>query len=330
VTPALEALKERYPGARLAMMIRPHLRELVDRNPAVDEVIAFGQGSIGRRLAFLREVRRRRFDLWVDLHTPTFNTVTSNRRNFARNALLMRLSGARFRRGYAVPELARHLTHPLPVPAQARLRVENVVALTLALAWPRTDRPYPKRFAIAAEERAWAQQALPDDGLRVALFFGTRQPANAWPRAHCARLVELILERMPEAELVLIGDATDVALATALRGRLETSRAQRLRDFTGRATFGQTAALLARCDAMVSSDSGPMHIGDAVGVPMVALFSAHNYPGVWSPINGRAVVIHHEIECGPCLLATCPVGNRCMANITPDEVLEALVQRLGA
>jgi len=308
-----------------------HLRDLVADNPSVDKVVAFGQGSIAKRLAFLRDMRRCRFDLWVDLHTPTFNTMTGNRRHFVRNAWLMRLSGARYRRAYAVPQLAGRLTHPLPVPDDARLRAENVVPLSLALAWPRAGRAYPKRLYFSGAARDWARAALPDAATpRIALFFGSRQPAKLWPREHCARLVDLVLERLPKSELVLVGDRTDVELASALRAGLDPARARRVHDFTGRASFGQTAALIARCQAMVSSDSGAMHIGDAVGVPMVALFSAHNYPGIWSPVNGRAIVIHHEIECGPCFLATCPVGNRCMANITPDEVFEALVQRLGA
>ena len=103
-----------------------------------------------------------------------------------------------------------------------------------------------------------------------------------------------------------------------------------MHDFTGRASLGRTAALLSRCDAMVSSDSGPMHIADAMDVPIVALFSTHNYPTIWRPVNGKSVVIYHEIDCGPCWLAACPVGNRCMRNITPQEVFEALAQRLGA
>ena len=102
-----------------------------------------------------------------------------------------------------------------------------------------------------------------------------------------------------------------------------------MHDFTGRATFGQTAALMQRCAALVCTDSGPMHLGDALDVPMVAIFSSHNHPAVWRPVNGHAVTIYHEIECGPCFRSVCPIGNRCMANITPGEVYAALSERLS-
>jgi ADP-heptose:LPS heptosyltransferase len=281
-------------------------------------------------LTFLREIRRRRFDLWIDFHTPTFNTAGSNTRHFLRNAFLMRWSGATFRRAYASKPLARNLTHPLPVPAREALRSLSVVRLTLALTWPAPGRDYAKRLPVAPEDQDWARTALSSSGTpRVGLYFGTRQPAKIWPEASAVDLVRRLLERRPPVSLVLVGDRTDVDRAARLLDALTPGERTRVADFTGRTTFGQTAALLERLQVLVSSDSGAMHIADAVGAPIVALFSFHNYPDIWAPVNGRSVVIYHEVDCGPCWLSTCPVGNRCMANITPTEVFAAVDQKLG-
>jgi len=327
--PALAALKDRYPRARLIAIVRPHLVGLVQSNPAVDGILPFGSSSLGARFAFLHAVRRERFDLWVDLHTPTFNTVTSQTRHLLRNALLMRWSGARFRRAYAAGPLRPWLTHSVAVPSEARLREASVVELTLALAWPRADRSYEKRFPVTAIDAAWAGVALPDSCMRrIGLYFGTRQPAKGWSESASVRLAQMIVSSIPETEIVLIGDRSDAPRAARLIAGLNNAGQRRAHNFTGKSTFGQTAALIARLDAIVSTDSGPMHIADALGVPIVALFSSHNYPRIWAPLNNRSVVIHHEIECGPCLLAVCPVGNRCMERITPEEVLAALVGRL--
>lgn len=330
VTPALDALSDRFPGARISVMVRPHLADLVRDLPAVWEIIPFGSGSLTQRLAFLRTIRRRRFDLWIDFHTPTFNTVGSNTRHFVRNALLMRWSGAKFRRAYASKPLARHLTHPLPVPGDEALRHLNVVNLTLPLAWPEPGRRYAKRSALTPDDQAWARNALKAvAGPRVGLFFGTRQPANIWPEASSIELARRLLERRPAVSLVLLGDHSDADRASRLLAALPPGERTRVADLTGRASFGQTAALLEQLQVLVSSDSGPMHIADAMGVPIIALFSTHNYPGIWAPVNGRSVVIYHEIHCGPCWLPACPVGNRCMANITPAEVYAAVDQKLG-
>jgi ADP-heptose:LPS heptosyltransferase len=330
VTPALEALSERFPEARISAMVRPHLCALVRHLPSVHDVIPFGSGSVATRLAFLREIRRRRFDLWIDFHTPTFNTVGSNTRHFLRNAFLMRWSGARFRRAYASRPLARHLTHPLPVPGREALRDMNVARLTLALSWPDPSRDYRKRIPVTVDDRAWAQSALVQaPAPRVGLYFGTRQPANIWPEEYSLDLARRLLERRPSVSLVLVGDHTDAGRASRLLAGLAPEQRARVSDLTGRSSFGQTAALLEQLDVLVSSDSGPMHIADAMEVPIVALFSTHNYPGIWAPVNGRSVVIYHEIECGPCWRPTCPVGNRCMSNITPAEVFAAVNQKLA-
>ena len=329
-TPTLDALRERYPAARIVAMVRPHLADLVASHAAVDAVLPFGGGSLSARLAYLQELRRQRFDLWFDVHTPVANTVGSNTRHFIRNLILMTWSGARFRRAYASSPLKPFLTHPLARPPAHVLAHLNIVDLTLPLAWPRPDRAYRKRLGVTEADRAWAYAQLPGEGVRIGLYFGTRQPANLWPAEHATRLARMVLENDPRATAVLIGDATDVMRARALIDSLPEALRARVSDFTGRAGFGASGALMERCTAIVTTDSGPMHMADALGVPLVTLFSSHNYPEVWRPVSAASVTIYHEIECGPCWLAECPIGNRCMARITPEEVYAALQGRLAA
>jgi heptosyltransferase-2 len=242
----------------------------------------------------------------------------------------MRWSGARYRRAYASPFIRAHLTHPLGYPGESALRNLNVVDLTLPLGWPAAGRAYGKHLGVTEADRAFAASALPGEALRIGLYFGARQRAKLWPPAAVERLAKLILADHPQAQLVLLGDPTDRERARALADSLDADSKARVGDFTGRTTFGQAGALMQRCRAVVSTDSGPMHMADALGVPLVALFSSHNHPAIWRPTSARAIAIHHEIECGPCFLAECPVGNRCMANITPEEVYAALRERLAA
>ena len=329
VTPTLEALKERYPEARITMMIRQHLRALVEGSPFVDELIFYDTSTLWKRLVFLRKIRKQRFDLWVDLHVPTFNTVSSNERDFFRNAMLMRASGSTYQLAYAVPQLKPYLSHPVPIPQGEKLTKVNIVDTTLALINPEPDRRYLKHIPVSEVERAWAENILPPtERPRIALFFGSRQSANIWPDKNILEFISLLLEEIPEAELVLIGGEHEARSAQMMTSSLSEQSQSRVQNLICKASLGQTAALLKRCQAMVSTDSGPMHIADAVAVPIVALFTSKNYLAIWRPIGNKAVLVNHEVDCGPCFQADCHLGNKCMALITPREVLDALLHAL--
>jgi ADP-heptose:LPS heptosyltransferase len=72
-----------------------------------------------------------------------------------------------------------------------------------------------------------------------------------------------------------------------------------------------------------------MHMADALGVPIVALFSAFNHLPIWLPLNAVAVLHTAGLPCSPCLSSECHNGQACMLGITPDQVLDRLVQSLG-
>lgn len=325
VTPAIESVRRRYPTADLAVIVRPHLAGLLAGSPFVDRVFEYEVGAPWRRLAYLYRLRRERFDLWVDLHMPTFNTVSSNARDLRRNALLAAASGSRYRLGYAHPALGRRLTHPVPVPSEERLRTENIVDTTTSLIHPDDVGKYRKHVPVTDADRRWAAEHFPQtQEPRIALFFGSRQPADLWPEELIFDLVRHISGRWPHSELVMIGGEHERELAQRLTAS-DLARNTRLRSFIDRTTFGQTAALLERCHAFVGTDSGATHIADAVGLPIVALFSSKNYPRIWAPITRGAVVLNRPIACGPCLRADCPSGNECMRLISPQSVMDALV-----
>lgn len=329
VTPALEALKARYPNAQLSVIVRPHLRALLEGNPSVDQVLSYEVGGWWRRMAYLIALRRERFDLWVDLHMPTFNTVSSNSRDFLRNALLLRAAGARFRLAYAVPALAPHLTHGIPLPDDTSLRSENIVHTTVALIDPAARLRYRKRVPITLADRDWAARELPDSkDPRIGLFFGSRQSADLWPDSNVLEFVSLLSQRLPTAELVLIGGEHEREFLRRIGTDLEKRAPRRFRNLVEKTSFAQTGAILERCQAFVGTDSGATHIADAVGIPIVALFGSKNYPAIWVPINGNARVLNHPVDCGPCFKADCPRANLCMKMITPGEALQALLELL--
>jgi heptosyltransferase-2 len=98
-------------------------------------------------------------------------------------------------------------------------------------------------------------------------------------------------------------------------------------DIAGTTSLREALALIARCRLFLSNDSGLMHVAGALGIPLIALFGSTN-PAATSPAGERSVVIHHPVECGPCLKQVCPTDFRCMESIGVEEVYAAAMKLL--
>lgn len=326
-TPTIRALRAAYPAARLTVILRHELAPLAQGNPCVDEVLAFRSGGAWRKAAFLATLARRRFDLWVDLHVPTFNTFGSNDAVFRRNALMMRVARSRYRLGYAAPALAPHLTHAVPVPDDAVFAAENIVASTLRIVDGDPGGARKELPPADATTRAAASALLgADAGPVVGLFFGSNQPAGVWPRARVAELCRALPAALPGHRFALLGGPAERTTAAAV---MEEHGIGRFLDLVARCALPVTAEVMRRCAAVVATDSGPMHMADALGVPLVALFAAKNPLPLWLPLSPAARVLHHDVDCRRCLLSVCPRGNLCLDLISPADVIDALRDRLA-
>ena len=101
-------------------------------------------------------------------------------------------------------------------------------------------------------------------------------------------------------------------------------------NFCGRLTPRESAALIRGASLFLGHDSGPMHLAAAVGLPCVAVFSAHNKPGVWFPWGSRLKIIYHQTECFGCGLKVCAKHDKvCIRSITVEEVLAAIDELLA-
>jgi ADP-heptose:LPS heptosyltransferase len=331
-TPTLAALRKAYPAARMQVVIRRQLARLLAADPMIDELLLYDASSRWTQLRFLADLALRRHDLWVDLHTPTFNTVCGNDQVFRRNRVFMLASHPRFQRAFSMPAYRGRLSHPVAVPAESVLRTENIVDLTLRLAG-RGIHDRSKRLEISAVDAEWAGAEIERQGLAeqrcVGLFFGANQPAKVWPAPRTLEFCRALPARFPGVMfLLLVGPQEREAIAQ-LVGQLDASTAARFRVFTAGGLGGQ-AALMRHCEAMVSTDSGPMHMADALGVPIVALFSAFNHLPIWRPLHAVAVLHTAGLPCSPCLSSDCHNGQACMLGIAPTHVLDSLEQALAA
>ena len=86
---------------------------------------------------------------------------------------------------------------------------------------------------------------------------------------------------------------------------------------------------LASCDALLTNDTGTMHLAASLGVPTAAIFGSTE-PDLTSPLGDFHQILRHKVECSPCFLRECPIDFRCMTGIGPSEASAALQRALAA
>jgi heptosyltransferase-2 len=149
-------------------------------------------------------------------------------------------------------------------------------------------------------------------------------PAKRWPASHFASLAAQLA--LP---VVLLGSSKEAALCAEIARIAQASRPGACVDLSGRTSLDQALAVIASAKAMVSNDSGLMHVAAAFGIPQVALFGSSS-PLHTPPLSAKAQVIwlkndasyQPALDCAPCFQRECPLGHtRCLNDIAPERVL---------
>ncbi|MCR4310004.1 MAG: lipopolysaccharide heptosyltransferase II [Deltaproteobacteria bacterium] len=320
-TPALAGLRGAFPGARIVLLAKPLVAELFRHHPDVDEVIVYErpgrhEGTLGR-LRLAGELRRRRFDGALLLQ------------NAFDAALLAFLARIPERAGY--PTDGRRLLLSLPVPLThailQRHEVEYYLCLLDGLGVPRPEPPTLK-LLVTDEERAGIGSRLASLGLTpgtpiVAINPGaTYGSAKRWYPDRFAAVADALSEEWGAA-VVVVGSPAEAPLA----GEIVAAARRGVVNLAGKTTVREMMALLSLSSFLVTNDSGPMHIGAALGVPLVAIFGPTDWRRT-SPWTSLAKVVRVEIDCSPCRRRVCDRGHECMLGVTPEMVVDAARQLL--
>jgi heptosyltransferase-2 len=146
--------------------------------------------------------------------------------------------------------------------------------------------------------------------------------AKRWPTGHFARLAQDILAQHPSASIVLLGSPKDrpvCAEITAAAGEVAA-----LRNLAGETTLDEAIALIAAASAMVSNDSGLLHVASALNRPVVAIYGPTD-PLHAPPFSDVARSLYLGLDCAPCRQRECPLGHHdCMEKLSPEMVWQPL------
>ncbi len=320
-TPILSDLRKAFPKARITAMCRSPICELLKLDPEIDELFCFRKGNgFGRRSEkrnIIEKLKLGGYDLGI-LLTHSLSS-----------AWWFSMGHVRYRLGYQRNGRRILLTHSQPFPSsiQNQHLVQTYKMLLKPLGIPVSSTP-PKLYLSQKEvEEARTllhQRGVPEDAYVIGI-----NPGATYGSSKCwlpERFREVTMRLLKEEDLYIVyfGDQATAPLCKEICRELPL----RVINLAGLTTLRELASLISLCDIVLTNDSGPMHVADALGTTMIALFGSTSEI-VTGPYHGGCV-IHKHVECSPCYQRVCPIDFRCMKRIEADEVYFAIKQAFDA
>lgn len=290
-TPAISAFRAGFPDAGITLAVSAASYEAAEGNPSVDSVIKLDPSkdldSPFKMAGFIASLRKQRFGICA-----VFNP------NKAVNIAVF-LAGIPVRIGYD-RKLGFLLNRAIEDRKYLCERHEVEYNLDIARAAGIDARPSRPVFTVSAEDERNAARIMRENGINegerfIAVHPGTSNPEKLWPAERFGRLCAMI-EKELGIKVALVGGQEERRVSLEVAGYSGI----RLCDLTGKVGLKEFGSVMKMAKALVSCDSGPVHISAAVGTPVIALFGESRKGGSsqrWGPYGPGHSVISRPMVC---------------------------------
>ncbi len=318
-TPALRALRLNFPAARLTVAANPACCDLLEDLPWIDGLYRLLPKS--SLLPLMRQAKQL---------APIAGDLTVVFPHSFRSALLARFIGSKQRIGYARDGRAPLLTQA-PAPHMEGGHISPLYMtdeyLELVRAVGARDDGAGPELGLREDLAVRAASLLAGEGPLVAFAPGAAfGPSKRWMPEAYAEVADRLAERYGARCLLLTGpEEGDTREAMLCRARVPFVELPPEME-----SIGAMKALIAHCDLLICNDSGPRHIAVAFKKPVVCIMGPTSPAYTQGPYE-TGTVLRVDLECSPCQKPVCPLGHhRCMRDITPDQVVDAVASLLPA
>lgn len=314
-TPVTRAIRQRWPEAHIAMLTVPLTKSVAAMNPYIDEVVPYDKGGAHKGLKGMwqisRQLKSRNFDLAICM-------------NFAlRGAVVAWLAGIPYRLGYDAQHAGWFLTWAADHHRDG-IKHETENHLEVLKPWGFTTQDYslclqPDQEVITSAEAKMAELQAVKGQYYVMCPLGSYARKNL-PLPVAAQIIHALTDQ--GKQVFLIGGPKEQAqlLELAKVGRLPLHHV-----LAGTFNLPELAVFLQQAKALVSVDTGPMHMAQAVNCPTVAVFGPTD-PAIWGPRNSNSQVFYRQVKCAPCWGKGICQDYQCMEQYSAKEILRALEQ----
>ncbi len=321
---AFRELRRSFPNAHITVVSKPGDADVFREADFVDDVLVYERSGVSSVRKQIREWKERRFDLAL-LFQNAFEA-----------ALISFLARVPVRMGYDRERRGFLLTHPIPTPSWKDERHEIFYYLNLVTELKRqlpgassaeiTEPAF--ELSLSPERKHAARQLLTAHGAdatkRLVLLCpgSINSRAKRWPADRYAALADQLAEA--GTTVALIGSPGELEVSNQV---MKLSRHPPVL-LTGKTSVAEVTGLISIADVLITNDTGPAHIGAAVGTPTLVIFGPTN-PLTTAPYGPAGEMIRRPPDCAPCMLRDCPIDHRCMTAITPEDVFERARQLVG-
>lgn len=310
-TPAVRTIRKNFPEAEISILANPWVADVFAASPHVDQVILYHKkshhGGLKGMWRLSSELKRYGFDMAILLQ------------NAFEAALLAFLARIPVRAGYKRDGRGLLLTHPITIRKEIRKGHQVHYYQTLLQDLGLECGPDELFLQLPDQATNWAAEYVAKLGKKplIGLNPGAAHgPAKRWPAERYGELAARLAKEY-DATMLVFGTAADNAAAETIASHAP----DRVIDLAGKTSLAEAMALIGKCDAFVTNDSGLMHVAAAMKTPLAAIFGSTDLRT--GPFCDNAEIVKKDLPCSPCFDADCKTDFRCMMDITVDEVYAA-------
>ena len=328
-TPALQGIRSAFSSAEICLLARPTVANLLKTHSCVDRIIE--NEHKGKHSGLIGKWRLSRA---IESLGCCLAVLFPNSFNAALVAFLARIP-RRF--GYATDGRSLLLTDAVALPNQARqMHQVKYYEEFIRTICPNYSSTLPVlRVSIHDEAQAnklLAGHAVPENGVLLGLNPGSVYgEAKRWLPERFAEAADRIVQNIASRGLhadhvqcVIVGGPGEEALGQRISGLMQMKPVI----LSGKTSLGVLKAVIQRCRIFLTNDTGPMHIANALGIPVVAVFGPTNHVTTFPYAEGH-ILVRTPVDCSPCMLRECPIDHKCMTGVTVEQVVRAAEQVLA-
>lgn len=320
--PLIQSLKKHMPEYSVDIVVIPSTSEILKNNPHISKVTVYDKrnSGIGELYKLSRQLKKSKYDVLISPHRS------------ARSAMLNYLASPKTSIGFDKSSIGFLYDHTVKYETGLH-EIQRNLRLLEPLGIHEADIFRPEMF-IGESEKSFVggvmtEMRLSEDEKFVAIAPGSVWFTKRFPENKFAELCKLLA--LDGIRTVLIGGKSDIDTGMRI---MKEAKSKMVNDFTGRLTILQSAELIRRSSLLVTNDSAPLHIGNAVETPVFAVFGSTITGFGFYPYGKSDIVFEtNDLACRPCGIhgrTSCPIGTlECMNRIDEKIIAEKITELVG-